>query len=87
MDEINRLTIADFELLELGNRLKQIDEDYRQHLQAFLNVVAKGQKKSGKPVYSKFEKFYNYKREQEKVLNKENDQYASLKNYLKGEQK
>ena len=48
-------------------RLKQIDLDYRNHLQAFLNFSVKAEKKKGKnksePVFKKFKQFYNYKKE------------------------
>ena len=56
-----------------AERLKQIDLDYRNHLQAFLNFAVKAEKKSGKkskPVYSKFKQFYNYEKELNKALNK-----------------
>lgn len=52
-------------------RLKQVDKDYRNHLQAFLNFAVKAEKKNGKnktkPVYSKFKRFYDYEAELEKV--------------------
>ena len=58
-------------------QLKQIDMDYRNHLQAFLNFAVKAEKKSGKnkskPVFSKFKQFYNYEKEVEKVTKKENE--------------
>lgn len=45
-------------------RLKQVDMDYRNHLQAYLNYSVKAQKKTGKykskPVYTKFKKFFDY---------------------------
>jgi hypothetical protein len=51
--------------------LKEVDKDYRNHLQAFLNFAAKAQKKAGKgktrPVYSRFKKFYNYEEEIKKA--------------------
>lgn len=56
-----------------AERLKQIDLDYRNHLQAFLNFAVKAEKKSGKkskPVYSKFKQFYDYEKELNKALNK-----------------
>lgn len=38
-------------------RLKQVDLDYRNHLQAFLNFAVKAEKKAGKnktkPVYTR----------------------------------
>lgn len=46
-------------------RLKEIDKDYRNHLQAWLNRLVKAEKKGGskgktKPVYEKFKQFYDY---------------------------
>ena len=52
-------------------QLKQIDMDYRNHLQAWLNRSVKAEKKVGKkikPVYEKFKQFYDY----EKYLGKAN---------------
>lgn len=54
-------------------RLKQVDMDYRNHLQAFLNYAVKAEKKSGKkskPVFTKFKKFYDYEAELEKASRK-----------------
>lgn len=55
-------------------RLKQVDMDYRNHLQAYLNFVVKAEKKTGKnksrPVYSKFKQFYDYEKEVEKAKNR-----------------
>ena len=68
---MDRLTIPEYELLMEGVRLKQIDKDYRNHLQAFLNFVVKSEKRVGKnksrPVYNTFKKFYDYEKEVEKV--------------------
>ena len=64
--EVDRLTIPEYNLLMEAARLKQIDLDYRNHLQAFLNFVVKAEKKAGKnktrPVYTKFKKFYDYEK-------------------------
>lgn len=52
-------------------KLKAVDRDYRNHLQAFLNVAAKAEKKSGKKtrlVYDRFDKFYNYKKAENEIL-------------------
>lgn len=51
-------------------RLKQVDKDYRNHLQAFLNFAVKAEKRSGRknrPKFDKFKKFYDYEDEQEKA--------------------
>ena len=56
-------------------RLKQIDKDYRNHLQAFLNYAVKAEKKVGKnkskPAFTKFKQFYDYEKELKKVKGKE----------------
>lgn len=70
-------------------RLKQVAQDYRNHLQAYLNFVVKAEKKAGKnktkPVYNRFEKFFNYERRIEEVKNKGKDtgRFAGLKRFLK----
>lgn len=70
-------------------KLKQVDMDYRNHLQAFLNFAVKAEKKSGKnkskPVYGKFKKFYDYEKELEKAMNngKEKSRFAGIGKLLK----
>lgn len=87
--EVDRLTIPEYNLLMEAVRLKQVDMDYRNHLQAFLNFAVKAEKKAGKgkskPVYSKFKRFYNYEEEVEKVTkkNKEKSRFSGLSKFLK----
>lgn len=87
--EVDRLTIPEYNLLMEAVRLKQIDLDYRNHLQAFLNFCVKAEKKAGKnktrPVYSNFKKFYNYEKELKKVNEKETKQgrFSGIGNLLK----
>ena len=67
---MDRLTIPEYELLIEALRLKQVDKDYRNHLQAFLNFAVKAEKKVGRrsrPIFTRFNKFYNYKEEIEKA--------------------
>lgn len=81
--------MPEYELLMEAVRLKQVDMDYRNHLQAFLNFAVKAEKKSGKnkskPVYSKFKKFYDYEKELEKVKNpgKEKSRFSGIGKLLK----
>ena len=69
-------------------RLKNIDLDYRNHLQAFLNFAVKAEKKTGKyksaPVYSRFKRFYDYEKEIAKATNKGNkkSRYDGIGKYL-----
>lgn len=66
--------MPEYTLLMKAERLKQIDLDYRNHLQAFLNFSVKAEKKKGKnksvPVFKKFKQFYNYEKELNKAFNK-----------------
>lgn len=69
--------------------LKHIDNDYRNHLQAFLNFAVKAEKKKGKyksaPVYTKFKQFYDYEKEVDKVKkkNSEKSKFSGISKYLK----
>lgn len=86
--EVDRLTIPEYELLMQAVRLKQVDMDYRNHLQAFLNFAVKAEKKSGKkskPVYTKFNRFYDYEKELAKVTNRggEKSRFAGVGRLLK----
>lgn len=69
------LSIYEYELLMKAVRLRQVDMDYRNHMQAFLNFKVQAKKKAGKfkqkPVYTTFEKFYNYESEIEKIMKPE----------------
>lgn len=90
-EEVDRLTIPEYTLLMESVRLKQIDLDYRNHLQAFLNFAVKAEKKVGKnkskPVFGKFKKFYDYEKEIAKVTNKGNEKsrFSGIGKFLKKE--
>ena len=84
MHEVDRLTIAEYKLLMDVVRLKQVDMDYRNHLQAWLTFAAKATKKKGKPVYGKFNKFYNYDNELKKLEKKsEKSRFSGIGKFLK----
>lgn len=86
--EVDRLTIPEYKLLIEAARLKQVDTDYRNHLQAYLNFAVKAEKKTGKgkskPVYKNFKKFYDYEAELEKVTKKNNEKskFAGLSKFF-----
>lgn len=87
--EVDQLTIPEYRLLMEAVKLKQVDMDYRNHLQAYLNFVVKAQKKAGKgkskPVYNTFKKFYDYAKEQAKAKEKGNSEsrFAGIGKLLK----
>lgn len=71
-------------------RLREVDKDYRNHLQAFLNFAVKATKKSGKnskPVYNRFEQFYDYKKKVRETKKKDygKSQYSGLGKFFKKE--
>ena len=87
--EVDRLTIPEYNLLMEAVQLKQIDTDYRNHLQAFLNFAVKAEKKAGKgktkPVYRKFKQFYDYEDEVQKITKKDKgkSRFSGIGKFLK----
>lgn len=86
--EVDRLTIPEYELLMEAERLKQVDADYRNHLQAFLNFAVKATKGSGKrakPKYSSFDKFFDYDKEIKKAKKekKQSSRFAGIGQFFK----
>lgn len=81
--------MPEYELLMEAARLRQVDTDYRNHLQAFLNFAVKAEKKAGKnktkPVYSRFKKFYDYEKELAKAKNQgqEKSRFSGIGKLLK----
>ena len=87
---MDRITIPEYDLLMKAANLRRVDADYRNHLQAFLNFVVKAEKRSGKkskPVYSKFNDFYDYETEINKAIGKEKEKaksrFSGIGKYLK----
>lgn len=86
---MDSLTIPEYELLMEAAELKQVDKDYRNHLQAFLNFVVKAEKRVGKnksrPRFCRFDQFYNYERAVEKITDrgrKKTSRFAGIGKYL-----
>ena len=71
--EVDKLTIADYEMLAKAHDLANVDKMMYIHLQAFLNRNVKAEKKIGKkskPVFDKFNKFFDYEKAVNDVMNK-----------------
>lgn len=81
--------MPEYLLLMEAVRLNQVDIDYRNHLQAYLNFAVKAEKKTGKgkskPVYDKFKKFYDYEKEIKKAKNEGNEKsrFSGFGKFLK----
>lgn len=83
LDEVNRLTIPEYNLLMEALELREVDKDYRIHQQAFLNFAVQAKRKSGKnkekPVYTSFKKFFNYDRAIKSVKkNKQPNRFSGI---------
>lgn len=92
LSEVDRLSLREYDLMLRAYSLKQVDLDYRNHLQAWLNVAAKAEKKSGrfrtKPVYDIFEKFFDYddaieKAESRRQRRKKGSRFPKLAEHLR----
>lgn len=88
-EQVDRLTFPEYKLLMEAVKLREVDKDYRNHLQAFLNFAVKAKKKAGKnklkPVFSRFKQFYDYDKEIERVRNKKDAQarFSGIDSLLK----
>lgn len=70
LDEVDQLTIKEYELLCEAEKYKQLDRQRDIALGAWLTFVASAKKKVGKylkPVYPTFDSFFNYSRELRKM--------------------
>ena len=60
------MTMPEYKLLMEAVKMQQVDADYRNHLQAYLNFAVKAEKQVSKkksvPVYKKFKDFFNYEK-------------------------
>lgn len=87
--EVDRLTIPEYELLMESVKYREVDKDYRNHLQAYLNFAVKATKgKQRKPVYRRFKRFYDYEAEIKKIQKGKNkkSQFPGVGKFLnKGE--
>ena len=60
--QIDRMTISEFNFRMQAYRLQQVDRMNDIHMQAWANNMAGQKKKNGRPVYRKFDQFFNYKK-------------------------
>ena len=81
------MTIPEYALLMEAAELRGIDRDYRNHLQAWLNFVVRSEKRSGKnktkPVYNKFEKFFNYENALKRTKKQAKSKLPNMDKFLK----
>lgn len=71
LNQVDNITPYEYRLLMKSKELEMVDEEYRIHLQAYLNMSAQAKKRVGKkvkPVYTKFTKFYDYQKSLDRVM-------------------
>lgn len=86
-EEIDRLTIPEYQMLCKAYELKMVDSANERHQQAWLTVSAGATKKDGRPVYKKFKDFFNYEAELKKVGKaKPNTKFSNLSKHMKEKQ-
>lgn len=91
IEEIDRLTIPEYNLLMNAQELREIDKAGERHQVAWLTVSAGATRKDGRPVYKKFKDFFDYEaeirkaksRRQKKVPNK----FSNLSKHMKEKEK
>ncbi|WP_315523927.1 hypothetical protein [Pseudoramibacter alactolyticus] len=85
LDEVDRLTLEEYELRMEAYCLQQVDEEEKIYLQAFLNFAAQATDKKGKAKYRTFKQFYN-REDRLKIARGENvgdSRFAGLSKLLK----
>lgn len=84
------MTIPQYEILIKALNRKNVDKEFYQHRQAFLNFSVQSQRKAGKsktkPVYNTFKKFYDYEKRLKEVENmgKKSKIFRAISSFRKG---
>lgn len=71
-NQIDQLTLKQYRIMMRALELKQVDEEFKAHRQAYLNQVVKAEKqigKSSRAVYDSFDKFFDYEARLQSVIN------------------
>ena len=80
--EFNQMTMREYNILSEAYALKFVDRERDLHELAYLAFSATATKKSGKPVYKTFKKFYDYEKEIDRVKRKGFDATLKEKNRI-----
>ncbi len=67
-EEVDRMTMSEFELRMIAFNLAEVDEERKRHELAYLNVKAQATNKKGKSVFESFKSFYDYEKRVAEVL-------------------
>ena len=66
-------------------QLRLVDEEFYAHRQAFLNYQVQATDKKGKPIYRRFDKFYDYEKAIGRLAgeNTTDSRFSALKEHLR----
>lgn len=91
LDQVNNITPYEYRLLMKSKELQIVDKQYEIHLQAYLNMSAQARRRAGKkikPVYTKFDKFFDYQKQLDRVMGiKKKSKFDGLAQFIKEQKK
>lgn len=91
LDQVDNITPYEYRLLMKSKELQIVDKQYEIHLQAYLNMSAQARRRAGKkmkPVYAKFDKFFDYQKQLDRVMGiKKKSKFDGLAQFIKEQKK
>ena len=91
LDQVNNITPYEYRLLMKSKELQIVDKQYEIHLQAYLNMSAQARRRAGKkmkPVYTKFDKFFDYQKQLDRVMGiKKKSKFDGLAQFIQEQKK
>lgn len=87
LEEVDTLTIPEYEMLMEALDYRRLDELHAQHRVAYLVFAAQAKKgKYQRPVYKKFDQFFDFEREEAKIRRKyhPDPRFTELSKHMKG---
>lgn len=91
LDQVDNITPYEYRLLMKSKELQIVDKHYELHLQAYLNMSAQARRRVGKkikPVYTKFDKFFDYQKQLDRVMGiKKKSKFDGLAQFIKEQKK
>lgn len=91
LDQVDNITPYEYRLLMKSKELQIVDKQYEIHLQAYLNMAASARKPVGKkikPVYMKFDKFFDYQKQLDRVMGiKKKSKFDGLAQFISEQKK
>lgn len=91
LEQVDNITPYEYRLLMKSKKLQIVDKQYEIHLQAYLNMSAQARRRAGKkmkPVYTKFDKFFDYQKQLDRVMGiKKKSKFDGLAQFIKEQKK